>query len=100
VHEAYLLDGTKVAVKVQHNWLREECPLDLFLTEFSLNAGKVLFKDFNYDFLVTDIKKSIPQELDFRIEANNAIQIKELFKKEKKVKVPDVFTELSGVDRV
>jgi predicted unusual protein kinase regulating ubiquinone biosynthesis (AarF/ABC1/UbiB family) len=84
-------------VKVQHNWLIEECPLDLFLTEFSLNAGKLLFKDFNYDFLVTDIKKSIPQELNFKVEAQNAIQIKELFKNEKNIKVPAIYSELSGV---
>jgi predicted unusual protein kinase regulating ubiquinone biosynthesis (AarF/ABC1/UbiB family) len=58
----------------------------------------VLFKGFNYDFLVNDVKKSIPQELDFRVEASNALQIKQLFKEEKNIKVPYVYTELSGVD--
>lgn len=57
----------------------------------------MLFKDFNYDFLVTDIKKSIPQELDFTIEARNAMKIKELFKNDKNIKVPHVYTDLSNV---
>ena len=97
MHEAYLTDGTKVAVKVQHDRLREESKLDLFLTEYSLKAGKLLFKDFDYDFLVTDIKKSIPQELDFCIEARNAQEIKKLFEKEESIKVPEVYSKLSSV---
>lgn len=97
VHVAYLKDGTKVAVKVQHDWLKEECPLDLKLTEFSLEAGKKLFDNFNYDFLVTDVKKTIPQELDFRIEAENAIEIKRLFENDKLIKVPTIYKEFSSV---
>ena len=97
VHEAYLKTGEKVAVKVQHEWLREESGLDVMVCELFANLGKKMFEGFDYDFLIRDMKNNVPQELDFRIEARNAIEIKRLFQDEPNVKVPKIYQDLSGV---
>jgi len=96
VHEAYLKNGQKVAVKVQHGWLHEESWIDMDVVEFLANTGKRLFKDFNYDFLVNDMKRCIPQELDFRVEAQNAIRTKNNFADEPKIKVPNIYLDYSS----
>lgn len=100
MHEAFLKNGEKVAVKVQHEWLREESALDIKLVEFLANTGKKLFHDFNYDFLVNDMKSSIPQELDFTIEARNATKILKLFKDDLHIKVPKIYEQYSNVINV
>lgn len=97
VHEAYLKNGEKVAVKVQHEWLQEESSIDMLVVEMFATLGKKLFNDFDYDWMVKDMKKNIPQELDFRIEASNAIRIKNLFKDDQHIKVPYIHKDLSTV---
>lgn len=97
VHEAYLKNGEKVAVKVQHEWLQEESTIDMLVVELFATLGKKLFDDFDYDWMVKDMKNNIPQELDFRIEASNAIKIKELFKRDPHIKVPNIHKDFSSV---
>lgn len=89
--------GEKVAVKVQHEWLQEESSIDLLVVEMLSKIGKKMFKDFDYDWLINDMKHNVPEELDFRIEARNAIKTKELFKDDHHVKVPYIYNELSTV---
>lgn len=97
VHEAYLKSGEKVAVKVQHEWLQEESSIDILVVELFATLAKKLFTDFDYDWMVKDMKKNIPQELDFRIEAMNAIKIKDLLKDDIRYKVPSIHSDLSSV---
>jgi len=47
VHVARLKsNGKKVAVKVQHPWLREEVAIDTKMTEAFIDFGSMMFKDF------------------------------------------------------
>lgn len=97
VHEARLKGtGEKVAVKIQHEWLQEEANIDVLVCEVMAGVGKKFFKDFDYDFIIKDMKKNVPQELDFTIEANNATHIRKLFSDDKRIKVPYVYHELSN----
>lgn len=97
VHEARLKsNGQKVAVKVQHPWLKEEVHIDTKMVELFVKTGNYLFKDFQYNWLVDDLKQNLPQELDFRIEARNGQVMKDLFKGQKQIKVPDVYQEYSS----
>jgi predicted unusual protein kinase regulating ubiquinone biosynthesis (AarF/ABC1/UbiB family) len=96
VHRARLKTGEKVAVKVQHEWLKEESIIDLHMTQFYLQMGKALFKDFNYDFLAEDLKYNLPQELNFKIEAFNGNKMSRLFKDDPRVKIPTVYSEFSN----
>lgn len=69
----------------------------MLVVELFATLGKKLFKDFDYDWMIKDMKNNIPQELDFTIEAQNAIKTKELFKDDHHIKVPEIHKNLSSV---
>ena len=72
VHRAVVVDGTSVAVKVQHRGLREACAADIATVAGLVAAGGLLFPGFDLSWLVAEIKANLPRELDFRLEAENA----------------------------
>ncbi|KAJ5570886.1 hypothetical protein N7535_004546 [Penicillium sp. DV-2018c] len=81
VHVATLREtGQKVAVKVQHPALDEWVPLDLALTRFTFSMLKRFFPDYDLEWLSKEMDFSLPQELDFRMEAQNATHAAEYFK--------------------
>ena len=73
--------GQKVAVKVQHPALAEWVPLDLALTRFTFSMLKRFFPEYDLEWLSKEMELSLPQELDFRMEADNANRASEYFKK-------------------
>ncbi|KAL4921194.1 ABC1 family-domain-containing protein [Aspergillus aurantiobrunneus] len=73
--------GQKVAVKVQHPALAEWAPLDLALTRFTFSMLKRFFPEYDLEWLSSEMDTSLPQELDFRMEAQNANRTSEYFKK-------------------
>lgn len=82
VHIATLKEtGQKVAVKVQHPALAEWVPLDLALTRFTFSMLKRFFPEYDLEWLSREMDLSLPQELDFRMEAQNATVASEYFKK-------------------
>jgi aarF domain-containing kinase len=72
--------GQKVAVKVQHPALAEWAPLDLALTRFTFSMLKRFFPEYDLEWLSKEMDLSLPQELDFRLEAQNAMRASEHFK--------------------
>jgi len=99
VHRAKLNNGEVVAVKVQHRWIREQYPGDVRILEVLAKTGKKLFKDFDYMWIIDDLKRSAEHELDFIREGNNAQKCSEIFKKNPYVKVPEIYWGLCS-DRV
>lgn len=82
VHVATLKEtGQKVAVKVQHPALAEWVPLDLGLTRLTFSTLKRFFPEYDLEWLSREMDLSLPMELDFRHEAENAIRTKEHFRK-------------------
>ena len=72
VHKARLVTGEIVAVKVQHRWIKEQIPGDIKLTKMGSALAKRIFKDdYKLGWLVEQIEKKLPHELDFRSEAAN-----------------------------
>ena len=55
----------------------------------------MVFPDFRYGWLPHEFKTRLPQELDFRKEADNAEKCKEMFKHDKRVYVPKVYKDLT-----
>lgn len=81
VHVAVLRStGEKVAVKVQHPTLEEWAPLDLSLTRFTFSALKRVFPEYDLEWLAREMDLSLPQELDFQMEADNARTAREYFR--------------------
>ena len=85
VHLATLREnGQKVAVKVQHPALAEWVPLDLALTRFTFSTLKRYFPEYDLEWLSREMDLSLPVELDFRCEAENAMRMKQYFKEHSK----------------
>jgi aarF domain-containing kinase len=71
--------GQKVAVKVQHPGLAQWAPLDMALTKFTFSMLKRFFPEYDLEWLSSEMEVSLPQELDFQLEAANAIRTKQHF---------------------
>ncbi|CAD6505119.1 BgTH12-07977 [Blumeria graminis f. sp. triticale] len=82
VHLAEIRDnGQRVAVKLQHPALSEWANLDLTLIRFTFSTLKKFFPDYDLEWLSQELEYSLPQELDFRLEGQNAMRTKEHFAK-------------------
>jgi len=93
VHLATIKEsGQKVAVKVQHPSLAEWAPLDLALTKFTFSSLKRFFPEYDLEWLSKEMEFSLPQELDFELEGQNALRAKEYFshRPELPLVIPDV----------
>ncbi|KAI9054185.1 hypothetical protein LZ554_001356 [Drepanopeziza brunnea f. sp. 'monogermtubi'] len=84
--------GQKVAVKVQHPALAEWANLDLALTRFTFSTLKRFFPEYDLEWLSSEMEISLPQELDFQLEGQNALRTKEYFshKPELPLVIPNV----------
>ncbi|KAM3420820.1 hypothetical protein BST61_g4064 [Cercospora zeina] len=82
VHIARLKEnGEKVAVKVQHPGLDEWAALDMWLTTNTFRTLRYWFPNYDLTWLSDEMEASLPQELDFRQEGQNAKKMKEYFSK-------------------
>ena len=93
VHVARMKEtGQKVAVKIQHPALGEWVPLDMALTRFAFATLKRVFPAYDLSWLSDEMEASLPQELDFNLEAANARRMKEYFKNihDAPLVIPDV----------
>ena len=80
VHRATLKEtGQMVAVKVQHPNLEEWVPLDMALTRFTFSTLKRFFPEYDLEWLSREMDSSLPQELDFALEGENAMRTKKYF---------------------
>jgi aarF domain-containing kinase len=69
----------KVAVKVQHPTLDTWVPLDMALTRFTFSALKRFFPEYDLEWLSREMEMSLPQELNFALEGDNAMITKNHF---------------------
>lgn len=74
VHVARLHSGQKVAVKVQHGHLTDTAAADTATVALVVQALYWFYPNFDYRWLIDEVRESLPQELDFTREANNALQ--------------------------
>ncbi|KAL8746966.1 MAG: hypothetical protein Q9190_001086 [Brigantiaea leucoxantha] len=100
VHLATLKDtGQRVAVKVQHPALAEWVPLDLALTRFTFATLKRFFPEYDLQWLSNEMEMSLPQELDFALEGDNALRTKSYFARIRDIPlvIPDVIWGLKRI---
>ena len=74
VHVAYDAAGKKYAVKVQHEGLLNSSKGDMLAITFVVHLVKRLFKDFSYLWLVREMNRNVPMELNFLVEKANLDQ--------------------------
>jgi ubiquinone biosynthesis protein len=96
VHRAVMPDGTEVAVKVQRPGVRQRIEIDIeILHEIANFASKYTPYGKRYGFLqiVRELERSLNQELDFRLEADNTRLIGKQIAEFQLLTTPSVFAE-------
>ncbi|KAF5284670.1 hypothetical protein FQA39_LY16952 [Lamprigera yunnana] len=82
VFKATTFDNNKVAVKVQYIDLQSRFNSDVATIEFIMNVIGMLHKNFNFKWILQELKHSLRQELNFINEAENgercALELKHL----------------------
>jgi ubiquinone biosynthesis protein len=95
VHEAFLKDGTRVAVKVQHRDIDEITRLDLKTIRRIMAIVQFFLPVRGLDAYYHQIRQMIAEELDFSREAKNIERIAHNFATDPAVVFPRVVAELS-----
>ncbi len=95
VHRAQLPDGTEVAVKVQHADIEAAARLDLEIIRRLTRVISFFFDIRGMDYLYSQLRQMIEEELDFGREAQSMQQIAENLKDEAKLAVPKVHAAFS-----
>lgn len=96
VYRARTRDGVEVAVKVQRPGLEEIIDLDMALLRIFAESLRGLLPPTDIDTIVTEIERSVREELDYRVEAGWMQRIGALLESEARVMVPKVVKPLSG----
>jgi aarF domain-containing kinase len=81
------MDGTPVAIKVQHAHIPYHTPGDIMVVKIGCYFAELLFPDFKYKWLGKEFETNLPKECDFRLEAQNAEKIGRLLKDDIRVVV-------------
>ncbi|KAI9259336.1 cupin-like domain-containing protein [Sporodiniella umbellata] len=68
-----------VAVKLQHPYLDEYCKVDMETVSFIIEMVKKVFPEFGFGWLADEMRESLPKELDFIHEAQNAQKVQANF---------------------
>jgi predicted unusual protein kinase regulating ubiquinone biosynthesis (AarF/ABC1/UbiB family) len=95
VHEAQLLDGRRVAVKVQYPEIEALVKSDLANLRVLFRAVGFLERQFDLMPLVDELGRYVPRELDFENEGRNAESVARGFAGRDDVRVPTVHWEHS-----
>jgi len=72
VHAATLPSGRRVAVKIQHPQVARYSAIDIVTTQFIFATIGYWFPEINLGWLAEEMEISLPQELDFEREMENA----------------------------
>lgn len=95
-HRGELMDGTQVVVKVQHKDIDTIAQTDLNVIKNLVRLITRFFSMGGMDYMYTQIRQMIEEELDFEKEARSMLLIGEGLKDESRVHVPQVFERYSS----
>lgn len=91
VHKAVLKEtGEEVAVKFQHPRLDKYTHIDIDGVDFLVKLVKWAIPEFELAWLADEMKRSLPRELDFRVEADNARQVDRNFQGTHLLAIPKI----------
>jgi ubiquinone biosynthesis protein len=97
VHEAVLKDGTRVALKIQRPGIRPKIESDVNILHTAAGYLEEAFEEahiMDLRGMVRDFAKSLGQELDYQVEANNMERFRRNFAGSEDVTIPTIYREL------
>lgn len=95
VHHAVLKNRKEVAVKLMYPGLEYQMKFDLVIMSLLSKLVGWIFPEYRFHCLVSEFEKSIASELDFIAEGKNLERVKENFKGNCMVRVPNVYWEFT-----
>jgi aarF domain-containing kinase len=96
VFRAKTKEGDEVAVKVQYIDLQKRFRGDVGTILFLQDIIAMVHKNYNFGWMLRDLRHSVEKELDFVNEANNAERCRDDLENLKFIYIPKVHRELSG----
>ncbi|KAL4572606.1 hypothetical protein LXL04_019386 [Taraxacum kok-saghyz] len=95
VHRALLKDHQEVVLKVQYPGLKDRMRMDIATMSFLSKCVTWFFPEYRFQWMVSEFSEVIALELDFIQEARNSVRTAINFKHSSRIRVPDVFQELT-----
>ena len=95
VHRAELLDGRRVAVKIQYPGIAEVLDADLRNAGTVVRLARALAPGLDAKAIAHEIRERVLEELDYEYEAQNQRSFARAYRDHPFVYVPDVLTRLS-----
>jgi predicted unusual protein kinase regulating ubiquinone biosynthesis (AarF/ABC1/UbiB family) len=95
VHRATLLDGRKVAVKIQYPGVAEALESDLANAGVIVRLAKALAPGLDAKAVAQELRERVLEELDYEYEAQNQRAFARAYRGHPFIYVPDVHTRLS-----
>ncbi len=95
VHRATTRDGVEVAVKVQRPNIAHLIEVDMDLLELTLDGLSSMLPPSDYDTIKKEIRETLGNELDYRLEAASMARMGAFFAGAEKVRVPTPVAALS-----
>ncbi len=98
VHQAQLLNGRDVIVKVRHAGIERaiETDLDILAGLAQMAERTEEFRPYQPRALVAQMARIMPRELNFRLELRNLVQFASMLEDFSSVRIPRVYEELSS----
>ncbi|MBI2059405.1 MAG: AarF/ABC1/UbiB kinase family protein [Nitrospirae bacterium] len=90
VHEAWLHDGTRVAVKVQYPGIEDVVNCDLEILRLIMKWYAMFRREFQSTFLLEEFRQHVSRELDYVQEGKSAERVARNFGDDSRVVVPKV----------
>ncbi len=95
VHRATLVDGRRVAVKIQYPGVAEALEADLANVGMIVRLAKALAPGLDAKEVATELRERVLEELDYEYEAQNHRTFARAYRNHPFIYVPDVITRLS-----
>jgi predicted unusual protein kinase regulating ubiquinone biosynthesis (AarF/ABC1/UbiB family) len=95
VHRATLIDGRKVAVKIQYPGVAEALEADLRNAGMVVRLAKAIAPGLDAKAVAQELRERVLEELDYEYEAQNQRSFARAYRDHPFIYVPDVITRLS-----
>ncbi|MGB0094684.1 MAG: AarF/ABC1/UbiB kinase family protein [Solirubrobacteraceae bacterium] len=95
VHRGVLVDGRRVAIKVQYPEVADALVADLDMASVVIRLGKALAPGLDPELVAAELRERVLEELDFELEAQQQRTFARAYRGHPFIHVPQVVTALS-----